>query len=297
MFYGIRILFLICSNSFFSFWLLMELNTISFLILILFKRFECKETRECINQCFFYFVLQSCVSMIMLLGFRLKNFSFIELSSLISICLVFKIGLFPFYFWMLKLIKYLDPFRIFILLGPQKIYLILLSFLNLDIFILCLFWICLFFGRLFMMKSLDLGELILGSSIRRIIILFFLYSSSLIMFFLFFFIYISCLYFLFANFSFYSYIRRATFLFSSLILLSSPFFPFFLLKFQIFKFLVEFLSTFEFILFWIGLFLCFIGYLTFFFFNFVSFFSFYNSNLKVKFPFLIFFLIFFNFLY
>lgn len=140
-FYLVRIIFLISTNSIFSFWLFMELNTVRFLVLLIFYNFhlKSKEKRELINQCFYYFILQSCVSIMILIVLTLRNFFLIELKLLVRICLIFKLGLFPFYFWVLKLLKYIDWFGTFMLLGPQKLYLIILAFIDLNLFLNFLF--------------------------------------------------------------------------------------------------------------------------------------------------------------
>lgn len=275
---------MLSSNSIFSFWLFIELNTVSFLVLILFKnlRIKLEGNKELINQSFFYFILQSCVSIVILLGLSLKNYFFLEINSLVTLCVIFKLGIFPFYFWVIKLMKYLDWFGIFMLLGPQKLFLIILLFTNFNNLINYIFWFSLFFGSLIILNSFCLEELLLGSSIAGVLVIEFIYNSSVLIFFLFFSFYIFCIFHLIKIYKLDSSVRgRINFLFS-LFFLSSPFFPFFILKFQLVKFLFDTFLVWEFALFWGGMFITFLGYLFFFFYNFFFIGKTYVSNYKIS---------------
>lgn len=295
--YSFLIMALICSNSTYVFWILMEVNTVLFLVYVGLINFNhpFRLSSDTINQLFYYFILQSCVSILILMSLNLRKNSsfFLESSTFFDICFLFKIGLFPFYFWVIKIIKYLDWFGTFLLLGPQKIYFLFFIFFNLSKFWYLVLWINLFLGPTIIISSFRIRELLLGSSIRRTIILFFLFNSSVIIFVLFIIVYLFCVFLLLKNSHFDSIFSSILFFSVSLVFLSSPFFPFFLLKFQMFIFAYKMLDLFEFFWFWLGLFACFMGYLCFFFFNFTWRYKFYNFNAHVNYMYIFLFFIFF----
>jgi len=111
----ISILLIFLSNSWFSIWIIIEINLISFICIIIFDKNIKNEL--IIN----YFLLQSFNSYLFIISFLLTNtnlnfiiFFFIYLSILS------KIGLPPFHIWYLKLIINLNWINLFFLSSIQK---------------------------------------------------------------------------------------------------------------------------------------------------------------------------------
>lgn len=205
--------------------------------------------------------MQSVVSLVMLIGILMdKWMPLVDERILISLCLIFKLGMFPFYLWVLKISKFLRGLGIFLLLIFQKVYLIYLCFNLMDTLIFFSLWISIYLGALLMFKFWSLKEFLVASSISSGILNYYLFSIYPSFFFLFFSYYALLLGVIFFYYSFNDHIRRMTLIYSSLIFISSPFSLFFLLKFQVIKYLFLFGRTVEFFIFWFGLFLIFLGY-------------------------------------
>lgn len=278
--YSYLIILLICRNSGFIFWLIMELNTVLFLVYLILFNFNrsIRLSKDLVNQIFYYFIIQSRVSILMLFSININNYCFFADPLLQNLCFLFKLGLFPFYFWVMKIIKYLDWFGVFLLFGPQKLYFLIFVFRNFNNFWALVLWFNLFYGAFYIFRRHKIQDLLLGSSIRGVILLFLLFNSSVLIFFSFLITYFYCIFILMKNSNFDSFFTGYIFFLISLVLLSSPFFPFFLLKFQIFQFVYIIYRQMEFFFLWGGLFLCFLGYLFFFFFNFYWREKIYNFN-------------------
>lgn len=270
------------TRSFLVFWVFIEITTVLFCVIVLKRSSFTQGIQESKNQIFYYFIMQSVVSLIILIGILIdKWLPLVNERILISFCLVFKLGMFPFYLWVLKISKFLRGFGIFLLLIPQKVYLIYLCFNLIDTLIFSSLWISIYLGSLLMFKFWGLKEFLVASSISSGILGYCLFAIYPSLFFLFFFYYAFLIGIIFFYYSFNDYIRRIILLYSSLIFISSPFSFFFLFKFQAIKYLFLFGRNVESLIFWLGLFLIFLGYYLYFHRSFILGYSFYK-NLPIE---------------
>lgn len=259
-----RLVILSTCNSFLFFWIFIELTTVIFLIILVFN-FRSSLEREIKNQSFYYFIMQSCVSFIILAGILLLREARMLINLLISFCLVFKLGIFPFYIWVIKFSEFLDYTGFFLLIVPQKFYLLIVTFEILDELVFLCFWVSLYLGAYLLIRSWELKRLLIGSSISSTLFFYLIFSCSILNFLTLFLFYRVCFHLIVSILRSYSFIRRATFFLFSLVLLSSPFFFFFVFKFQRFYILACFNNSLLFVLFWVGMFARFVGYASYFF--------------------------------
>ena len=100
------------SNSWTILWFLLELNTISFIILLI-KRNNYNFDVGVIK----YFLFQAITSIFLFLSFTHKN-----LSEFISSMFIFiKLGIFPYHIWFISLVSDLDPINFILLRTTQKV--------------------------------------------------------------------------------------------------------------------------------------------------------------------------------
>nr|YP_010318760.1 NADH dehydrogenase subunit 2 [Asemonea sichuanensis]ULX45809.1 NADH dehydrogenase subunit 2 [Asemonea sichuanensis] len=154
--YMISFMFVIGSNDWFVIWLGLEINMISFLILI-FNRFNI----SIIESCFKYFFIQSMGSAIFISMFYLMK---INMSMLCYMILMYSVGAGPFFYWFISVSKGISLISLFFLMTFQKFIPFILSgiFLN-------------FIGWLFSIISLLMG--VLGSFNQSNIKMLLSYSS------------------------------------------------------------------------------------------------------------------------
>lgn len=77
---------------------------------------------------FYYFMVQRLASFVFLYAVVVESLvSFLDTRSLASLILVFKLGLFPFHFWVVRFCKCSDEKRSFLVLVPTKIPLFFIS--------------------------------------------------------------------------------------------------------------------------------------------------------------------------
>nr|QLY90344.1 NADH dehydrogenase subunit 2 [Hydropsyche angustipennis] len=187
------IFFIISSNSWINCWIGLEINTLSFLTLILNKKFF-------INSEFIikYYLIQSISSINFLFFILLFNLNMININSSfynlilinLNLTLLIKMGSAPFHFWLISIIEGISWFNTLILLTLQKIPpMILLSYyLNMKTLIFIIVLNC-FFGSLGGLSQLNLQKILTYSSIYNFS---WMFSSLMInesLFFFFFIIY------------------------------------------------------------------------------------------------------------
>nr|YP_009176321.1 NADH dehydrogenase subunit 2 [Megaphragma amalphitanum]ALI86570.1 NADH dehydrogenase subunit 2 [Megaphragma amalphitanum] len=165
-------LILIC-NSWFSFWMVMEINLISFLMLLIFDN-------NIKNELFMnYFLIQSFNSYLFLMSSFMMNYSMFYMMSFIlmmNLSILTKLGLPPFYIWYLKMMKNLNWSNLFILsilqkLIPLFIMMMMMNMMIKNLFILNLFML-IFFSLIIVvlgMNQLNLKLLMAYSSIIQMI--------------------------------------------------------------------------------------------------------------------------------
>lgn len=248
-------LFCISSSSFIIIWFLIEINTIFFLSLLT-KNNKNKKIR--IKNSFNYFIIQIISSVFFLISFFiLDNF----LSILIfNFSITIKIGVWPFHFWYLKILYFIDiSYIIFLFITWQKIIPLFIMFYNLKNFFLLLiisffrFLVSGFilnkynnFKSTIIFSSLNNNGWFLLSifcSLKIFLFYFFIYSYSLIIFF----------YVLkFENLKIKNFIfKENENIFVYFNLLGTPFSPIFFRKILIIIGIIEFINSKEIIIFFI----------------------------------------------
>ena len=93
-------------------WFLLELNTVSFII-ILIKRNNYIFDQRIIK----YFLFQAITSIFLFLRFSNKYFA----DYLVRLFIFMKLGIFPFHLWFINILKDLDPLKLIILSTTQKV--------------------------------------------------------------------------------------------------------------------------------------------------------------------------------
>lgn len=259
-------------NSLFSYYLLLEINTILFLVILNSSNFKLKFSfLDTYNQFFFYFIVQSFCSMILIFC-SIYNFFNLDIKIFSVACIFFKIGLFPFHNWLFKLGYFCDYLILYYLVTLQKIPLFFL--LNLDFNNFSFLFLCfnILIGSVMIFFSFNINNLIISSSIYVTIILVLLlfYKFSYFLFFVLnYFIFIFFLLkerkilFLFNNSSKFSLILIISFLF----VLGLPPLRFFFFKYNLVLFIINTCNCSFFLIFWFSGFLSFVSYLNYFFFN------------------------------
>nr|UNO54430.1 NADH dehydrogenase subunit 2 [Rhipicephalus sanguineus]UNO54482.1 NADH dehydrogenase subunit 2 [Rhipicephalus sanguineus]WKW91686.1 NADH dehydrogenase subunit 2 [Rhipicephalus sanguineus] len=123
----ISILISMSSNSWFIFWLMMEINMMSFIPIM--NEFKLKNY----NSMIMYFIIQSFSSSLFFISsFQYSLFNTELFFSLINISILIKLGVIPFHFWLMLISESLNFNSLLILLTIQKIIplLIIEKFLN-----------------------------------------------------------------------------------------------------------------------------------------------------------------------
>nr|NP_008510.1 NADH dehydrogenase subunit 2 [Rhipicephalus sanguineus]O99817.1 RecName: Full=NADH-ubiquinone oxidoreductase chain 2; AltName: Full=NADH dehydrogenase subunit 2 [Rhipicephalus sanguineus]AAD05517.1 NADH dehydrogenase 2 [Rhipicephalus sanguineus] len=123
----ISILVSLSSNSWFIFWLMMEINMMSFIPIM--NDFKMKNYNSMIT----YFIIQSFSSSLFFISsFQYSLFNMELFFSLINISVLIKLGMIPFHFWLIMISESLTFYSLLILLTIQKIIplLIIEKFMN-----------------------------------------------------------------------------------------------------------------------------------------------------------------------
>lgn len=127
--YIIRFIVVISSDDWFLVWIGLEINIISFLVLI-YRRYRLRVIESCLK----YFFVQRLGSALFIRIFYIKYY---EIGGIWSIILRYRIGAGPFFYWFPSLCSGIDWISCYILIIFQKI----LPLLLLSIFIHWLMWL------------------------------------------------------------------------------------------------------------------------------------------------------------
>ncbi|KPL93359.1 NADH dehydrogenase subunit 2 (mitochondrion) [Sarcoptes scabiei] len=248
-------LFCISSSSFIMMWFLMEINTMFFLSLLTKNN---KNKKMSIKNSFNYFIIQIISSVFFLISFFiLDNF----LSILIfNFSMTMKMGVWPFHFWYLKMLYFIDiSYIMFLFMTWQKIIPLFMMFYNLKNFFLLLmmsffsFLVSGFmldkynnFKSTIIFSSLNNNGWFLLSifcSLKIFLFYFFMYSYSLMIFF----------YMLkFENLKMKNFIfKKNENMFVYFNLLGTPFSPMFFSKMLIIMGIMEFMNSKEIMIFFV----------------------------------------------
>ncbi|UAT98642.1 NADH dehydrogenase subunit 2 (mitochondrion) [Muscidifurax raptorellus] len=107
---------MLITNSFFSMWMIMEINLISFICLMIYDK------NLKMNNLINYFLIQVYNSYMFLLSMILMNYNLMDsMIYLMNLSMLIKMGSPPFYMWYLKLLNNLNWMNIFFLSTLQKI--------------------------------------------------------------------------------------------------------------------------------------------------------------------------------
>lgn len=248
--YILRICLFFVSESFYTFWILLELNMMITTCFFYTRKLDVNPMRKASFQ---YFLIQSSSSMGILILCQFIDTPLPAvvanhvLPNLFAIFVCMKMGLFPFHFWIFKMYPHLDYFMVFLLLGPQKIPLILFIFETNRVQRYIAIMGCLFSGVVMMWMSKDVFKLIVSSSVYTVFWLYvvFLFSFKIVV--TYFFLY--CLYL------FYLLKRRSTdfrknSFFAFQFYIGLPPFSFFFVKIGVLRFLYHELRLQEILVVW-----------------------------------------------
>lgn len=203
IFYIILIYIIYNSSDLLIVYILLELNIIIFLML---RFYTIKKTSKfkIIEKIFFYFILQTILSITIIYIFRsieYKNFGKTEISATMMLILYFKIGIFPFSFWIYKIAN-IEQSRFYILLVLQKLpFFSLIDIIPIlpNIIILLL---NLTIGTLYLNIRASKTYILISSSIYNIFWIFVILINNTIEFIMYYILYIFLTYvFLFINFN------------------------------------------------------------------------------------------------
>lgn len=148
------------SEDWFLIWVGLEINIISFVILI-FKRYNIMIGESCLK----YFFIQSMGSSLFIRFFYFSNFF---IGGILLLILRIKIGAGPFFFWFPSLCSGLDWFSCFILILFQKFLPLLLIFLFINWILWIIIIIRLIIGVLGSFNQTNIKHLLAYSSIHHL---------------------------------------------------------------------------------------------------------------------------------
>lgn len=266
-------------SSFFLFWLMLEINRLAFIYYSYASGNRALAKLEYFQHGLFYFMIQSFFSVLLLLSLFSSSdnsFSYINF-FLVLFVLLFKLSLFPMENWIIFISKYLRMSRVFLLLSFQKLPLITFItniFREISFLLICFSSLFRCFSIIFCRNLLDL---LLYSSIYGNFWLIIFYIYDVFYFLFFFFLFYCPILWLICKLCYSSVSRITDFLvvLASLSFLGSiPPLLFFLLKFNLFSFMICKTSVLLLFFSWLVGFISLLGY-----FKFFCIFFFYQYNL------------------
>lgn len=151
------ILLLIRRTSWIMIWFSLELNTLSFLLLLTIFR-------EYVNQGVKYFLIQTITTLL------LVNRILLSITRILPIIIIMKIGLLPFHMWILDLLKEIDLIIIFTLFTFQKLplfYILMFSYHFASWYYLLTILLLLIWTLSLMTREIRILIILLFSSIRH----------------------------------------------------------------------------------------------------------------------------------
>lgn len=214
--------------------------------------------------CFLYFIIQGLGSFLFLSCFYGRSLCRPSgnIEVVIDLSLSLKISLFPFHFWIFKILEVANMFQFWILIGIQKLPILFLLYTLFNDFLYLIMIIRMRIGSFLMVKCLSLSFLLASSSIYRVFWGLFIFLSSCERFVAYYFMYV---FFLYVILSYQGDTIRSIYFVSFLFFIGLP--P---LRLFFFKLLISFwgvwiLTPLEWLIFWIRGFLAIVGYFTIFF--------------------------------
>lgn len=178
IFYFFRLNLFLNANCPILFWVMIEINLISFCLIILIEK-SIYVKMDSTNYIIYYFIVQSRASILFL-----SNYSFLDWGSIFNrehiflVSMILKIGLFPLFFWIFTLRRRLSFIRLLILLTFQKIPLFSIIYnLNSHRLELILFF-SFIRGRLILLYRNNFLFICISSSISYSFILYFFFFFS-----------------------------------------------------------------------------------------------------------------------
>lgn len=157
-------LFVLSVNSWFCIWVNIELNLIVFIIYLMLNNIYIYDL------CIKYFLVNSFRSILFIfisnfIIFNLNNYIFI---SLINLSIILKLGIIPFHFWFIDIIKRLNWIRCFVLSTWQKIIpFFILRYIYIQNLILIFIFIRSIFRIIFSINQIYLKKIYAYSSINH----------------------------------------------------------------------------------------------------------------------------------
>lgn len=151
------ILLLIRRTSWVIIWFSLELNTLSFLLLLI-------TFSEYVNQAIKYYLIQTITTLLLVSRILLS------ITRMLPIIIIVKIGLLPFHTWVLDLLKEIDLTIIFILLTLQKLplfYILIFSYYFSSWYYFLAILLLLIWTLLLITKEIRILIILLFSSIRH----------------------------------------------------------------------------------------------------------------------------------
>lgn len=186
-FYILGIFLFYGSNTLFSFWILIELNLLFFLVVVYL--FQGKDL-EFFSYRLFYFLVQSLGSVLFLLSILLQRLDLDHSFDLVLVfSLILKIGLYPGTFWVFQMGCFFSFRTMYYLLVFQKIPLFILLFTLSPLFLEAVLILSFIYGSLYLFFSKSLRDVFIRSSIASTFWVFYLFLSRANSFFFFLFFY------------------------------------------------------------------------------------------------------------
>lgn len=158
--YLIRFVIVIRREDWFLVWIGLEINIISFLILI-YRRYRVGEVESCLK----YFFIQSLGSALLI---RIFYLNYYMSGGILFLILIYKIGAGPFFYWFPSLCSGINWGSCFILMLFQKILPLLLARLFIHWILWMVVVISLFIGILGSFNQRNLKQLIAYSSVHHL---------------------------------------------------------------------------------------------------------------------------------
>lgn len=188
--YLVRVVLLFNFSHPFLFWVLIEVNLI-FFILVAAKKTYFKESLEKFIPLFLYFIVQSLASFIFVFLCAIEPLSLgaLTYNFALTTTMFLKLGLFPFYFWVVEFCYFSDKIQVFLSLVVQKIPFLVFIFRASWNFCLILLFFSSFFSCLLLWGRASLVRLLVFSGIYTTLWVYFSLFQRFFFFFLLFFFY------------------------------------------------------------------------------------------------------------
>lgn len=198
--YFARLFLFINFTSPFIFWILTEINLLLFVCLLLMLggiRFK-KEINDLI---LFYFIVQSLSSIFILRNFFFcGDFFIFNYGNIFLLAILIKLGIFPFFYWVFKLARFINSCSLPLLLGFQKIPFFMVLFSMENSILMVLISMSLLSGSLMIIWSNTFVNILVCSSISYRFWTFYLYGIRAYLFIFFFSIYSLLLYLMYHSY-------------------------------------------------------------------------------------------------